>query len=389
MHSAGDLLLAQALEVAAHDLLAGGLTADLIVHDAVACHVHAHVRGALVGALPGDQLKHGVHHREDLDVSVIVDGGNPIGFQMERVDHVHIVQVGGGGLVGQVHRVLEGNVPDGEGLKLGVTGLHAPLVLVVQLGQAGGHLTAAGARGRDDHQRALGLNVVVAAIALVAHDVGHVIGVTGDLIVAEGADAQIVEALFKGLHLRGGGVLGHTHAAHIQAHPLEGVDQAQHIQIVGDAVIAADLAAHNVLSADDDDDLRLILQLQQHLQLAVRLEARQHAGGMIVVEQLAAELQIQLVVKLLDALADMLGLHRKIFVVVKSNFHCSFPFPHRWAGTPHRHFSITGIVYHTQKAGAMQNTQQSSFSGKCSGLAGCRPQNFVKMVLARFYTAGV
>ena len=119
---------------------------------------------------------------------------------------------------------------------------------------------------------------------------GHVVGVTGDLIVAEGADAQIVEALFKGLHLRGGGVLGHTHAAHIQAHTLEGVDQAQHIQIVGDAVIAADLAAHNVLGADDDDDLRLILQLQQHLQLAVRLEARQHAGGMIVVEQLAAEL---------------------------------------------------------------------------------------------------
>ena len=37
----------------------------------------------------------------------------------------------------------------------------------------------------------------------------------------------------------------------------------------------------------------------------------------------------------------------------------------------------------------MQNTQQNSFSGKCSGLAGCVPQIFVKMVLARFYTAGV
>ena len=32
-----------------------------------------------------------------------------------------------------------------------------------------------------------------------------------------------------------------------------------------------------------------------------------------------------LYVKLLDALADMLGLHRKIFVVVKSYFHLSFP----------------------------------------------------------------
>ncbi len=52
LDGAGDLLLAQALEVAAHDLLAGGFAADCIVHDAVACHVHAHVRGGLIGALP-------------------------------------------------------------------------------------------------------------------------------------------------------------------------------------------------------------------------------------------------------------------------------------------------------------------------------------------------
>ena len=57
-----------------------------------------------------------------------------------------------------------GNVPDGEGLELGVTGLHAALVLVVQLGKAGGHFSAAGAGGRDDHQRALGLDVIVPAI---------------------------------------------------------------------------------------------------------------------------------------------------------------------------------------------------------------------------------
>ena len=38
-----------------------------------------------------------------------------------------------------------------------------------------------------------------------------------------------------------------AHAAHIQAHTLEGVDQAQHIQIVGDAVVAADLVADDVL----------------------------------------------------------------------------------------------------------------------------------------------
>ena len=252
---------------------------------------------------------------------------------MEGVDHVHIVQVGGGGLVGQIDRVLQGNVPDGEGLELGVTGLDAALVFMVQLGQADGHFSAAGTGCGDDHQRALGLNVLVAAVALIADDACHIVGVAGDLVEAEGADAQTVQPLFKGFHLGGGGVLGHAHTAHIQPHPLKSVDEAQHVQIVGDAVVAAHLAADDVLGADDDDDLGLLLELQKHLQLGVRLKAGQHAGSVVIVEQLAAEFQIQLIVKLLDALADMLRLHRKIFVVVKSYFHRSFPL--WWPGTPY------------------------------------------------------
>ena len=151
--------------------------------------------------------------------------------------------------------------------------------------------------------------------------------------MAEGADAQTAQPLFKGFHLGGGGVLGHAHTAHIQPHLLKSVDETQHVQIVGDAVVAAHLAADDVLGADDDDDLGLLLELQKHLQLGVRLKAGQHAGSVVIVEQLAAEFQIQLIVKLLDALADMLRLHRKIFVVVKSYFHRSFPL--WWPGTPY------------------------------------------------------
>ena len=62
-------------------------------------------------------------------------------------------------------------------------------------------------------------------------------------------------------------------------------------------------------------------KLQMLLQLGVRLEAGQHAGGVVVIEQLAAEFQIQLVVELRDPLPDVLRLHLKVFVVVKSFFH--------------------------------------------------------------------
>ena len=68
-------------------------------------------------------------------------------------------------------------------------------------------------------------------------------------------------------------------------------------------------------------------KLQKHLQLGIRLKARQHAGRMVVVKQLAAKFQIELIVKLGDTLPDMGGLHRKIFVVIKSDLHQHSPFP--------------------------------------------------------------
>ena len=102
---------------------------------------------------------------------------------MEGVDHIHIVEVGGGCLVGDVHGVLQRQVPYGEGLELGITRTDAALVLVVELRQTGGHLTAAGTRGRHDDQFARGLHVVVLAEALVAGDQFHVGGIAVDGVV--------------------------------------------------------------------------------------------------------------------------------------------------------------------------------------------------------------
>ena len=339
LHHTARLLVAQALKITADDLVQRCLSADLIINNAVARHIDAHIRGRTIRTLAGDQLKHSVDHREDLDIAVIIDGRFSVSLKMERVDHIDIVQIGGGGLVGKVDRMLERQVPNGEGLKLGIPCLDAALILMVQLGQADRHLTAAGAGGRDDHQRALGLDIIILAIAIVTDDVVHIVGVAGDLIVAEGADAQTVELLLKGRDLGRIGKLCHADAAHKQADPLKGIDQAQHINIIGNAVVAAHLVGHDILGADNNDDLRLILELQQHLQLGVGLEARQHAGRMVVIEQLAAKFQIELIVKLSDTLPDMGRLHRKIFIVVKSDPHLYSPFSYALTNVLHG-FSI-------------------------------------------------
>src|SRR5699024_9502202 len=135
------------------------------------------------------------------------------------------------------------------------------------------------------------------------------------------ADAQGLELLLKGNDLRLGGVHGDADAAHKQAHPLEGVDKAQHVHVVGDAVVAPLFVAADVLGGDGGDDLRLVLQLEQHVQLEVGLKAGQHPGSMVIVKQLAAEFHVQLVVELSNALPDVRRLHDQIFVVVKSYIH--------------------------------------------------------------------
>ena len=49
---------------------------------------------------------------------------------------------------------------------------------------------------------------------------------------------------------------------------------------------------------DGNDDLHIVLELLEHPDLAVRRKARQHPGGVVIIEQLAAEFQIQLAAEL-------------------------------------------------------------------------------------------
>ena len=89
---------------------------------------------------------------------------------MVGVNHVHILKIHRSRFVSQVHGVLERHAPYGECLKLCVSRLHAALMLVVELAQAGSHLAAAGARGSNHHQAAAGHHKLILAISIFADD---------------------------------------------------------------------------------------------------------------------------------------------------------------------------------------------------------------------------
>ena len=103
---------------------------------------------------------------------------------MEGVDHIDVIQIGGCRLVGEVYRMPQRQVPDRKCLEFGVAGLDAAAVLVIELGETGSHLSAAGTGSGHDDERSFGLDIIVSTVAFVAADARDVHRITGDGIVA-------------------------------------------------------------------------------------------------------------------------------------------------------------------------------------------------------------
>lgn len=116
-------------------------------------------------------------------------------------------------------------------------------------------------------------------------------------------------------------VMGNDHAVHHKAPILELRPQAQHVFVIGNAQILTDLVLLNIEGADDDDYLSTGTQLLEHPELAVGLESGQYSAGMMVVEELAAQLKVQLAGELRNALLNVLRLNGNVFVVVESVLH--------------------------------------------------------------------
>ena len=280
------------------NLVFRSLAANRIVADAEAHHVHTHVGRRFIRALTINALKQSLQHWENLYVAVVVHSHLSVGFQMERVNHVHVVQVGCGSLIGDVHRMLQRKAPHREGLKLGIAGVNTPLVLAIELAQTNRHLSAARTGSGHNHQRAGGLHIVVLAKALVGGNLCHIMWIAFDQIVDVRLDAHTLQAMTEGIGRTLTVVMGDDHRTDHETTVHKLIAQAQHILVVSDTQVGTHLVLLDVFSTDHDHNLNAVAQLAEHPQLAVGLEARQHAGGVMVVKEFATKLQVQLTVKL-------------------------------------------------------------------------------------------
>ena len=142
------------------------------------------------------------------------------------------------------------------------------------------------------------------------------------LIGADAAALQLRDELVDG---RAVFVAGDDDAVDGQFVFAERIDQAHDLQIVRDAVVRPRLVGDDVAGVDRDDDLGVVLHAGQQLDLRVFVESGQHSRRVLVVDQFAAEFQIQPLAGVsVDPLQDVFRLLFQILFRIKPDVH-DFP----------------------------------------------------------------
>ena len=134
---------------------------------------------------------------------------------MEGVNHIHVLQIRSSGLIGHIHGMLQGQIPNGEGFKLSIASLYTTLIFMIQLGQASSHLATARSGGSHHHQRAGGLYIIVTAIALITDNMLHIMRITLDGIMEVNLNIQCLQLLFEAFDRFLPFILGNNNAAHV------------------------------------------------------------------------------------------------------------------------------------------------------------------------------
>ena len=112
---------------------------------------------------------------------------------------------------------------------------------MVELGKAGCHLSASRSRRGNDNERAGCLDVLVLSVSLIAHDQWHIMRIARNRVVNVNRDAELLQSLFERVCAVLAGVLGDDNASDIEAASAELVDQTEHVAVIGDAEVTADL----------------------------------------------------------------------------------------------------------------------------------------------------
>ena len=239
---------------------------------------------------------------------------------MKRINHIEIPDVGRRCFVRNVDRMFQWKIPDRECLKLRVPGVDAAAPLMVELRETRCELAAQRPWPRDHNDRLSCLDIFICPVSFIAYDnidIGRI-----PLCVAVNAhlDSPTLQFVLEEQRRRLVFIACNDDACDFDPPLTEIINKFQRVAVIRDSKIGTHFLSLDVTRVDAEHHLRFIAQLLQQTDLYIGIEAGKNSGGVIIIDQLAAEFEIQLVFKSRHTFKDGRGLFGKIRFVVEANW---------------------------------------------------------------------
>ena len=118
---------------------------------------------------------------------------------MEGVNHVDIIKVSCGSLVGQIDWMMKGKIPNWEGFKFSVARLDAIDLVVVHIGHTGCQFSRTRSRSGYDDQVTTGFDVVVFPHTFWRNDMIHICWISFDWIMKIRVNSVFLKLIAEGI----------------------------------------------------------------------------------------------------------------------------------------------------------------------------------------------
>ena len=148
----------------------------------------------------------------------------------------------------------------------------------------------------------------------------HIRWIALDRVVDVRRDAIFFQLVTEGISRRLTWILCNNNRTYIDIELVELINQTKDLLIVGNAKVTTSLRVLDIASINGNDHFNLIFELLKELDFIVRFITRKDAGSVEIFQHLTTKLQVELTVKLVNTLQNMVALQIQILFRTKSLF---------------------------------------------------------------------
>ena len=175
------------------------------------------------------------------------------------VNHVNVFKVSGSGLISEVDRMLEREVPNWEAFVFGVASTDSTFVVVIELRETGRHLSTSWTWSGHNDDWSSGFDVFVSSKAFFGNDERDVAWISSDLVVFVDFDSVVGELGDEGIDKRKRLIEREDDTTYVELDFLICVNKSFDFGLIGDSKVVSDFVGIDIVGVDDNDNLNFVL----------------------------------------------------------------------------------------------------------------------------------